>query len=200
MCTKYKNRNWLVRTVEPNLASWARPQRFFRKDWISGGMSSNLHNHYQLTVIQTHVSRQNMQPTRWHGNTQKLLLQFSHSVVSNTLWPHEPEHTRPLCASPIPGVYPNSCPLSRWCHPTISSSVVPFSACPQSLSASESFPMSQLFTSGGQSTAVSASAAFLPKKSQGWSPSEWIGWISLQSKGLSSLLQHHSSKASILWG
>ena len=97
------------------------------------------------------------------------------------------------------GVYPNSCSLSWWCHPAISSSVVPFSSCSQSLPASESFPMSQLFTWGGQRTGVSALASFLTKKSQGWSPSEWTGWISLQSKGLSSLLQHHSSKASILW-
>ena len=91
------------------------------------------------------------------------------------------------------------CPWSRWCHPIMSSSVIPFFCCPQSFPASGSFPMSQLFPSGGQSTGVSALASFLPKKSQGWSPSEWTGWISLQSKGLKSLLQHHSSKASILW-
>ena len=95
------------------------------------------------------------------------------------------EHTRPPCPSPTPGVHPDSCPSSQWCHPAISSSVVPFSSCPQSLPASESFPVSQLFTWGGQSTRVSALASFLPKKSQGWSPSEWTGWISLQSKGLS---------------
>ena len=102
-----------------------------------------------------------------------------------TLRPHELQHTRPPCPSPTPRVHPNSCSSSQWCHPAISSSVVPFSFCPQSLPASESFPMSQLFTWGGQSTAVSALASFLPKKSQGWSPSEWTGWISLQSKGLS---------------
>ena len=95
---------------------------------------------------------------------------------------------------------PKLCPSSQWCHPAISSSVIPFSSCPQSLPASKSFPMSQLFAWGGQSTGVSALASFLPKKSQGWSPSEWTGWISLQSKvTLESLLQHHSSKASILW-
>ena len=93
----------------------------------------------------------------------------------------------------------NSCPLSWWCHPAISSSVVPFSSCPQSLPASESFPMSQLFTWGGPSTGVSATASVLPMNTQDWSPSEWTGWISLQSKGLSRVLQHHSSKASILW-
>ena len=112
-------------------------------------------------------------------------VQFSHSVVSDSLRPHESQHTRPPCPSPTPGVHSNSCPLSQWCHPAISSSVVPFSSCPQFLPASESFPMSQLFASGGQSIGVSALGSFLPKKSQGWSPSEWTGWISLQSKGLS---------------
>ena len=114
--------------------------------------------------------------------------QISRSVVSNSLRPPESQHDRPLCPSQTPGVHLDSHPSSQWCHPAISSSVVPFSSCPQSLPASESFPMSfpmsQLFTWGGQSTGVSALASFLPKKSQGWS-SEWTGWISLQSKGLS---------------
>ena len=109
-------------------------------------------------------------------------VQFSRSVMSDSLWPHELQHDRPPCPSPTPGVHSNSC---RWCHPAISSSVVPFSSCPQSLPASESFPMSQHLAWCGQSTGVSALASFLPKKSQGWSPSEWAGWISLQSKGLS---------------
>ena len=126
-------------------------------------------------------------------------VQFSRSVVSDSLRPHELQHARPPCPSPTPGVHSNPHPASRWCHPAISSSVVPFSSCPQSLPASESFPVSQLFASGGQSTRVSALASFLPKNTQDWSPSEWIGWISLQSMGLfKSLLQHHSSKASIL--
>ena len=112
-------------------------------------------------------------------------VQFSRSVVSDSLWPHELQHARPPCPSPTPGVHSDSCPSSQWCHPAISSSVVPFSSCPQSLPVSESFPISQLFTWGGQSTGVSALASFLPKKSQGWSPSERTGWISLQSKGLS---------------
>ena len=112
-------------------------------------------------------------------------VQFSHSVMSDSLWSHELHHARPPCPSPAPGVHPNSCPSSPWSHPAILSSVVPFSSCPQSLPASESFPMSQLFTWGGQSTGVSVLASVLPKKSQGWSPSEWTGWISLQSKGLS---------------
>jgi len=120
----------------------------------------------------------------WH--THHLSVQFSHSVVSDSLRPHELQHARPPCPSPSPGVHSNSHPSSQWCHPVISSSVIPFSSCPQSLPASESFPMSQLFAWGGQSTRVSALASFLPKKSQGWSPSEWTGWTSLQSKIFSS--------------
>ena len=112
-------------------------------------------------------------------------VQFSRSVMSNSLRPHESQHARPPCPSPTLGVHSKSCPSSLWCHPAISSSVVPFSSCPQCFPASESFPMSHLFTWGGQSTGVSALASFLPKNTQGWSPSEWIGWISLQSKGLS---------------
>ena len=112
-------------------------------------------------------------------------VQFSCSVVSDSLRPHGSQHARPPCSSPTPGVYPNSCPLSQWCHPAISSSVIPFSSCPQSLPASGSFPMSQLFTWGGQSIGVSASASFLPMNIQDWSPLGWTGWISLLSKGLS---------------
>ena len=126
-------------------------------------------------------------------------VQCSRSVVSNSLRPHESQHARPPCPSPTPRAYSNSCPSSQWCHPAVSSSVVPFSSCPQSLPASGSFQMSQLFVWGGQSTGVSALASFLPKKSQGWSPSEWIGWISLQSKGLSRVFSNTSSKASVLW-
>ena len=111
--------------------------------------------------------------------------QFSRSVVSDSLQPHELQHTRPPCPSPTPRVHSDSSPSSQWCHLAISSSVVPFSSYPQSLLASESFPMSQLFAWGGQSTGVSALASVLPKKSQGWSPSEWTAWICLQSKGLS---------------
>ena len=105
--------------------------------------------------------------------------------MSNSLWPHESQHSRPPCPSPTPGVYSNSCPSSRWCHPAILSSVIPFSSCPQSLPAPGSFPMSQLFEWGGQSTGVSASASVLPMNTQDWSPLGWTGWISLQSKGLS---------------
>jgi len=109
-------------------------------------------------------------------------VQFSHSVVSDSATPWIAAHQAP-CPSPTPGVHSNSRPLSQWCHPAILSSVVPFSSCPQSLPASESFPMSQLFAWSGQSPGVSALASFLPKKTQGWSPSEWTGWIFLQSKG-----------------
>ena len=112
-------------------------------------------------------------------------VQFSCSVVSDSSRPHEVQHARPPCPSPTLRVYPNPCPSSRWCHPTISSSVVPFSSCPQSFPESGSFTMSQLFASGGQSTGVSASASVLPMNTQDWSPLRWTGWISLQSKGLS---------------
>ena len=112
-------------------------------------------------------------------------VQFSHSVVSNSLRPHESQHARPPCPSPTPGVYPKSCPSSRWCHPAISSSAVPFTSCPQSLPASGSFPMSQLFAWGGQSVGDSASASVLSMNTQDWSPLGSTGCIFLQSKGLS---------------
>ena len=112
-------------------------------------------------------------------------VQFSCSVVSDSLWPHESQQTRPPCPSPTPRVYSNSCPSTWWCHPAISSSVIHFSSCPQSLPAAGSFPMSQLFTWGGESIGVSASTSVLPMNTQDWSPLGWTGWISLQSKGLS---------------
>ena len=111
-------------------------------------------------------------------------VQFSHSVMSDSLRPHEPQYARPPCPSPTPRVYPNSCPLSQWCHPTTSSSAVPFSSCPQSFPASGSFQMSQLFLPGGLSIGASASSSVLPMNTQDWSPLGWAGWISLQSKGL----------------
>ena len=116
--------------------------------------------------------------------------QLSRSVVSDSLWPHEPQHTRPPCPSPAPGVYPNPCPSSWWCHPAISSSIVPFSCCPQSFPASGSFPMSHLFAWGSQSTGVSASTSDLPMNTQDWSPLGWTVWISLQSKGLTRLFSN----------
>ena len=112
-------------------------------------------------------------------------VQFSRSVMSNSLQPYELQHARPHCPSQSPSVHSDSFAMSPWCHPGISSSVVPFSSCPQHLPASESFPMSQLFAWGVWRTGASALASFIPKKSQGWSPSEWSGWVSLQSKGLS---------------
>ena len=117
--------------------------------------------------------------------------------MSDSLRPHELQHARPPCPSPTPGVHSDSHLSSQWCHPAISSSVIPFASCPQSLPASESFPVSQLFAWGGQSTGVSALASFLPKKSQGWSPSEWTGWISLQSKRLSRVFSNTTSYSQI---
>ena len=119
--------------------------------------------------------------------------------MSDSLWPHELQHVRPPCPSPTPGVHPNPCSLSRWCHPTISSSVVPFSSCLQSFPASGSFQMSHLFASGGQSTGVSASASVLPMNTQDWSPLGWTGWISLQFKELLRVFSNTTvQKASIL--
>ena len=112
-------------------------------------------------------------------------VQFSRSVVSDSLQPREPQHARPPCPSPTPGVHPNPCPLSQWFHPTISFSVVPFSSCSQSFPATGSSPVSQLFESGGQSIGVSASTSVLPMNTQDWFPLGWTDWISLQPKGLS---------------
>ena len=132
-----------------------------------------------------HISPKHIDGQKAHEkmlNIANYSVQFSPSVVSDSLWPHESQHARPPCPSPSPRVHSDSGPTSPWCHPAISSWVVPFTSCPQSLPVSKSFPMSQLFAWGGQSTGVSALASFRPKKSQGWS-SEWTGLISLQSKG-----------------
>ena len=164
-------------------------------------MTEWLHFHFHFEMGKT------LDRTDWlgSGTVQFSSFQFSHSVVSDSLRPHESQHARPPCPSPTPRVHSDSRPSSPWCHPAISSSVVPFSSCPQSLPASGSFPMSQLFSWGVQSTGVSALASFLPKKSQGWSPSEWTGWISLQSKGPSRVFsnitvqKHQSSALSFLY-
>ena len=129
-----------------------------------------------------------------------LSVQFSHSVVLNSLRPHGLQHTRPPCPSPTPGVSSNSCPLSQWCHPTIWSSVVPFSSYLQSFPASASFPMIQFFTSGGQSIRVSASASLLPMNIQNWFPLGWTGWISLQSKGLSRVFSNTTVQKHLFFG
>ena len=150
-------------------------------DYSLPGSSVNKEQEYsgKNTGVGCHALLQGIFPILW------ICISSVHSVVSDSLWPHESQHARPPCPSPTPGVHSDSRPSSRWCHPAISWCVVPFSSCPQSLPASESFPMSQLFAWGGQSTGVSALASFLPKNTQGWSPLEWTGWISLQSKELS---------------
>ena len=135
-------------------------------------------NMIQLSFIQLFSCKFWNNPT-WSS------VQFSCSIVSDSLRPHGLQHPRPPCPSPTPGVYPDSCPLSRWCHPAISSSVIPFSSCFQSFPASGPFPRSQFFASGGQSIGVSASTSVLPMNIQDWSPLGWTGWISLHSKGLS---------------
>ena len=127
-------------------------------------------------------------------------VQFSHSVMSDSFRPHESQHARPPCPSPTPGVHSNSCPSSRWYHPAISSSVVTFSSCPQTLPASGSFPMSQLFTWGGQITGVSALASVLPMNTEDWSPLGWTGLTSLQSKGLSRVFSNTTVQKHQLFG
>ena len=139
---------------------------------------------FQVVIILKSVRKKRISDYRLSSYIFSLV-KFSRSVMSDSLWPHEPQHTRPPCPSPTPGVRPNPRPLSRWCHPTISSSVVPFSSCPQSFPASGPFPMSQLFAWGGQSIGVSASTSVLPMNTQDWSPLGRTGWISLQSKGFS---------------
>ena len=139
------------------------------------------------------------------GPLRPCLVQFSCSVMSDSLWPHEPQHARPPCPSPTPRVHPNPCPSSRWCHPTILSSVILYSSCPQSFPVSGSLEMSQLFASGGQNIGVSASISVLPMNTQDWFPLGCTGWISLQSKGLSRVFpnttvqKHHSSVLSFLY-
>ena len=127
-------------------------------------------------------------------------VEFTCSVMSDSLRPHELQHARPPCQSSTPEVHSDSHASTQWCHPAISASVIPFSSCPQSLPASESFPVSQLFSWGGQSTGVSASVSFPPKKSQGWSPSEWTSWVSWQSKGLSRAFSNTTVQKHLFFG
>ena len=140
---------------------------------------------YYLKDGGTKGQRENLMSTYFMSGSVLSSAQFSRSVMSNTLQPHELQHARLPCPSPTPGVHPNPCPSSRWCHPAISSSVVPFSSCPQSFPGSGSFQVSHLFTSGGQSIGVSASTSVPPMNTQEWSPFGWTGWISLQPNGLS---------------
>ena len=165
------------------MSLWSDVVNFYPLEFVeacSRGISSTLHLSY-LVCIGISVCGM-WECTYTQVTTYSISVQFSHSVVSDSLQPHEPQHTRPPCSSPTPRVYPNSCPSSRWCHPT---TFLPFSSCPQYFPASRSFQMSQLFISGGQSIGVSASTSVLPMNSQDWSPLGWTGWISLQSKELS---------------
>ena len=152
-----------------------------------------------MAVLHSSCRYSGLKDLRFLSVTNFSSVQFSRSVVSDSLQHHGLQHARPPCPSAIPQACSNSCPWSQWCHPTIASSVIPFSSCLQSFPASGSFPRSQFFASGGQSIGVSASASVLPMNIQAWSPLGWTGWISLQCKGLSRVLQHHNSKASILW-
>ena len=179
----YSNQNcmaWALKQTEVN-GTELRAQKYSRIWWTN--------------ILQGILYQLSHKGSPWQGTLQQMLfdslfnkrcsVHFSRSVESDSLQPHEPQHTRPPCPSPTGRVYPNPSPSSRWCHPTISSSVVPYSSRLQSFPASGSFQMSQLFTLGGQSIGVSNSTSVLPMNPQGWSPLGWTGWISLQSKGLS---------------
>ena len=161
----------------------SKKKKFFFKKWKRCRIQK-IYIYFKKLIFIAFISEKNTNYIFYQYFHIITSVQFNHSVVSDYLWPHELQHARPPCPSPTPGVYPNSCPLSQWCHPTISSSVIPFSSCPQSFPASGSFKMSQLFASGGQSTGVSASASVLPMNIQDWFPSGLTGWISLQSKVL----------------
>ena len=149
--------------------------------------TTQLYSFHMLKILQVRLQQ-------YMNREFQMFRQFSHSVMSNSLQPHEPQYARPPCPSPTLGVHPKPCPLCQWCHPNISSSVVPFSSCPQSFPASGSFQMSQLSTSGGQSIGVSASTSVLQMNTQNWSPLGWTGWISLQSKGLSRVFSNTTVK------
>ena len=178
--------------------------------WENHNSKRHLHPNFCCGTIYSsqHMEETHMSIDRWMDKEVMIHIyngifssvQLSCSVVSDSLWPHEWQHARHPCPSQTLGVYSNSCPSSRWCHPAISSSVVPFSSCPQSLQASGSFPMSQLFAWGGQSIGVSASASDLPVNTQDWSPLRWTGWISLQSKGLSRVFSNTTVRKNQFFG
>ena len=193
---------WRV-AVHGVIKSWIRLSNWTGLNWTekrstqqslpwSENMSKNrrhlakpLHLRTEMQTKARYIELPILMPLNCTFKMVNFMFQFSRSVVSNSLRPRELQHARPPFPSPTPGVYPNPCPSSRWCHPMISSSVISFSSCPQSFPASGSFQMSQLFESGGQSIGVSASTSVLPMNTQDWSPAGWTGWISLQSKGLS---------------
>ena len=163
---------------------WDGKNQYCENDYIIQSKLQIQCNPYQITNGSFHRIRKKNYSL--YGN----IVQFSRSVVSDSLQPHELWHTRPPCPSPTPRVHPDPCPSSQWCHPTISSSVIPFSSCPQFFPALGSFPIKQLFTCGGQSIGVSALASVLPVNTQDWCPLGWTGWISLQSKGLWRVFSH----------
>ena len=204
--TLLERRHWyiLLRTIWKYLVKfnihmlfvWQKRERIFPSSYTC--MSVQMYIHLRWTValfvlacMRTHTHK--------HTHRRKTSVQFSHSVVSDFLWRHGLQHSRPPCPSPTPRAYSNSCPPSMWCHPTISSSVIPFSSHLQSFPASGSFLTSQFFTSGGQSIGVSASTSVLPMNIQNWFPKiDWLDLLAVQGT-LKSLLQHHISKTSILW-
>ena len=172
------------------------PMIHFLPKSLQDSRSLSWQMNWEQTAIHFKIWLEDGNWEEWLGESSLFSsVQFSRSVISGSLRPHKSQHARPPCPSPTPRVYPNSCPSSRWCHPTVSSSVVPFSSCPQSLPASGSFQMSQFFAWGGQSYGVSASTSVPPVNTQDWSPLGWTGWISLQFKGLSRVFSNTTVKS-----
>ena len=215
-CLSYRmSRRSMDLTQRLCLLLWGRVGMFwlYAREWIQVYVrlsSFDVHlkllisQHCESTIFQNQIKSLIRKDKRTIlGGSMTLLLSFnhfSHSVVSDSLWPHGLQHARLPCPSPAPEVYSNSCPSSQWCHPTISSSVILFSSCLQCFPASGTFPMSQFFTSGGQSIGVSALASVLPMNIHDWFPLGWTGLISLQSKGLSRVFSNTTVPKHQLFG
>ena len=183
---------YIMEAIVSCTVSWDNWPTFLERvagwSWLKACHDIQGSDEKQRAIVENHLHKDDVEESIYVSVRVCVLCssaQFNCSVVSDSLRPHEPQHVRSPCPSPTPRVHPNPCPSSRWCHPAISSSVVPFSSCPQSFPASGSFQMSQLFASGGQRIVVSSSISVPSMNTQDWFPLGWTGWISLQSRGLS---------------